>query len=105
MTIILSVVCGALFVKYLGLNIFLGIIIGLLFGMGLAAKYFLKGKALVWLFHTVYIFSYLAMIFLLAEYVSGEIVSVCALWAAASALFSYRERRLTILSSSSSEKK
>ena len=105
MIIVLAIAVCAVFVKYLGLNIVMGVLTGLLAGMGLTKRYFVGGKALRWLFHIVFVSCVLAMIFLLSEYVSGEIISVVTLWVLATAVFSYRETRLTILSSSTAEKK
>ncbi|MCD6311005.1 MAG: hypothetical protein J7M11_00885 [Elusimicrobia bacterium] len=92
-------------VKYISLNPLIGVFLGILFAFGVNACYPARSKKIYWLFHAVYVIVFTAMILLLAEYVSGEIITVCALWAVFSSLFTYRETLLMSRSSSSGEKK
>lgn len=102
---VISLVLIVAFVFWLGLNPLIGVMVGLQMAAGLNRKTFLKYAFEKWLFHIIFVITTLALIFLLAEYVSGEIVAVSALWAISSAVFSYRETRRMILSNSSDEKK
>ena len=101
----ISFVLIVAFVFWLGLNPLIGVMVGFQMAMGLNRKDILKEKLREWLFHIVFVITTLSLIFLLAEYVSGEIVAVAALWAISSAVFSYRESRWVIRSNSSPEKK
>ncbi|MFH1957855.1 MAG: hypothetical protein ABIJ15_05205 [bacterium] len=101
----ISLVLIVVFVFWLGLNPLIGVLVGLQMALGLNRKAILKEKFRKWLFHIVFVITTLSLIFLLAEYVSGEIVAVSALWAISSAVFSYRESRWVIRSNSSPEKK
>ncbi|MBA3066707.1 hypothetical protein KJ633_07705 [bacterium] len=92
-------------VNYISLNPLIGVFLGILFAFGVNTRYPARSKKILWLFHTVYVIVFIAMILLLAEYVSGEIITVCALWAVFSSLFGYRETLLMSRSSSSDEKK
>ncbi|MEA2081181.1 MAG: hypothetical protein U9O97_00355 [Elusimicrobiota bacterium] len=92
-------------VKYIALNPFIGVFLGILFAFGVNSRFPPLSKKMLWLFHAVYIIVFVAMILLLAEYVSGEIITICALWAVFSSLFTYRETLLMSRESSSDEKK
>ncbi|PIV19597.1 MAG: hypothetical protein COZ15_05045 [Elusimicrobia bacterium CG_4_10_14_3_um_filter_49_12_50_7] len=94
-----------IFVRYIGLNPLMGVFLGILFALGVNPRFRARSKKNSWLFHVVYIIVFFAMIILLSDYISGEIISVCALWAVFSSLFSYRESLLMIRSNSSDEKK
>jgi len=102
---VISLVLIIAFVFWLGLNPLIGVMIGFQMALGLNQKEFLRENFRKWFFHIVFVITTLALIFLLAEYVSGKIAAVAALWAISSAVFSYRERRWIILSNSSPEKK
>ncbi|MCD6412709.1 MAG: hypothetical protein J7L54_00985 [Elusimicrobia bacterium] len=82
---------SVVFVYWLGLNPLMGAAVGILLGTGTLGKKFLPPKYGKWIFHTIFISVTLLMIFKLADYVSGEIVAVAALWAIASAIFTSRE--------------
>lgn len=93
------------FVKYISLNPLIGVFLGILFALGVNPRFRARSKKTFWFFHAVYVIVFCAMIILLSEYVSGEIISVCALWAVFSSLLGYRESLLMSRSSSSDEKK
>jgi len=92
-------------VKYISLNPLIGVFLGILFAFGVNPRFSARSKKILWLFHAVSVIVFVSMIGLLAEYVSGEIITVCALWAVFSSLFSYRETLLMSRMSSSDEKK